>query len=52
VLSDFFVDAHAAVGHCPLLKRDVQRYRATFLPFELIPPSERARRLGGDAGRS
>jgi len=28
VLSDFFDEAHAAVGHCPLLARDVPRCRA------------------------
>ncbi len=35
VLSDFFIGAHAAVERCPLLTRDVQRYRACFPTIEL-----------------
>ena len=38
VLSDFFIGAHAAVARCPLLTRDVQRYRAYFPTIELIAP--------------
>ena len=38
VLSDFFIGAHAAVERCPLLTRDVQRYRAYFPTVELIAP--------------
>ena len=38
VLSDFFIGAHAAVARCPLLTRDVQRYRAYFPTVELIAP--------------
>jgi predicted nucleic acid-binding protein len=38
VLSDFFIGAHAAVARCPLLTRDVQRYRAYFPTVELITP--------------
>jgi len=38
VLSDFFIGAHAAVERCPLLTRDVQRYRTYFPTVELIAP--------------
>lgn len=38
VLSDFFIGAHAAVATCPLLTRDVQRYRAYFPTVEIIAP--------------
>ena len=38
VLSDFFIGAHAAVVRCPLLTRDVQRYRAYFPTVELLTP--------------
>jgi len=38
VLSDFFIGAHAAVERCPLLTRDVQRYRTHFPTVELIAP--------------
>jgi predicted nucleic acid-binding protein len=38
VLSDFFIGAHAAVARCPLLTRDVRRYRAYFPTVELIAP--------------
>ena len=38
VLSDFFIGAHAAVERCPLLTRDLQRYRAYFPTVELIAP--------------
>jgi len=38
VLSDFFIGAHAAVERCPLLTRDVQRYRAYFPTVELVAP--------------
>jgi hypothetical protein len=38
VLSDFFIGAHAAVERCPLLTRDVQRYRAYFPTVLLIAP--------------
>jgi hypothetical protein len=38
VLSDFFIGAHAAVARCPLLTRDVQRYRAYFPTVDIIAP--------------
>jgi predicted nucleic acid-binding protein len=38
VLPDFFVGAHAAVVHCPILTRDVARYRTYFPTVRLITP--------------
>lgn len=38
VLADFFIGAHAAVLGCPLLTRDVRRYRHYFPTIELIAP--------------
>ena len=38
VLSDFFIGAHAAVERCPLLTRDVRRYRAYFPTVEFVAP--------------
>jgi len=38
VLPDFFVGAHAAVAHCPILTRDVARYRTYFPTVPLITP--------------
>jgi len=38
VLPDFFVGAHAAVAHCPILTRDVARYRTYFPGVLLITP--------------
>jgi len=38
VLQLLFIGAHAAVASCPLLTRDVQRYRAYFPTVELIAP--------------
>ena len=38
VLPDFFVGAHAAVAHCPILTRDVARYRTYFPTVRLITP--------------
>ena len=38
VLPDFFVGAHAAVVHCPILTRDVARYRTYFPTVPLITP--------------
>ena len=38
VLPNFLIGAHAAVARCPLLTRDVRRYRAYFPTVELIAP--------------
>jgi predicted nucleic acid-binding protein len=38
VLADFFIGAHAAVLDCPVLTRDVQRYRSYFPGVTLIAP--------------
>jgi predicted nucleic acid-binding protein len=38
VLSDFFIGAHAAVEHLPLLTRDIRRYRSYFPTVNLIAP--------------
>ncbi len=38
VLADFFIGAHAAVLGCPLLTRDVQRYKNYFPSVKLITP--------------
>jgi predicted nucleic acid-binding protein len=38
VLPDFFVGAHAQVLGCPILSRDVRRYRTYFPDVELIAP--------------
>jgi predicted nucleic acid-binding protein len=39
VLSDFFIGAHAAVQHLPIVTRDVRRYRHYFPTVELIAPA-------------
>ena len=41
VLPDFFIGAHAQVLGCPLLTRDVRRYRTYFPDVELIAPDQR-----------
>ncbi len=38
VLADFFIGAHAQVIGCPVLTRDVRRYRTYFPDVELIAP--------------
>lgn len=38
VLSDFFIGAHAAVTHYPILTRDTRRYQSYFPSVVLIAP--------------
>lgn len=38
VLADFFIGAHAQALGCPVLTRDVRRYRTYFPAVELIGP--------------
>ena len=40
-LPDFYIGAHAAVGHLALLTRDAARYRSYFPKVEILAPSER-----------
>ena len=40
-LPDFFIGAHAAVEHLPLLTRDVRRFRTNFPALHLISPRGR-----------
>ena len=40
-LPDFFIGAHAAVEHLPLLTRDVRRLRTNFPSLHLISPRGR-----------
>jgi predicted nucleic acid-binding protein len=40
VLSDLFIGAHALVLDCPILTRDVRRYRTYFPDVELITPEQ------------
>ena len=42
VLADFFIGAHAAVATCPILTRDIQRYRSYFPTVRLITPTGKA----------
>ncbi len=37
-LPDFYIGAHAAIGHLALLARDVSRYRTCFPTVELLGP--------------
>ena len=39
VLGDFFIGAHAAVSHVPILTRDTQRYQTYFPTVRLIAPN-------------
>lgn len=38
VLADFFIGAHAAVSHVPILTRDTRRYRSYFPTVQLVAP--------------
>lgn len=38
ILPDFYIGAHAAVEKCPILTRDVKRFRTNFPTVELITP--------------
>ena len=38
VLPDFYIGAHAAVDKCPILTRDVKRFRTNFPTVKLITP--------------
>jgi predicted nucleic acid-binding protein len=40
VLADFFIGAHAAVSHYPLLTRDTRRYASYFADLKLIAPDQ------------
>lgn len=40
VLSDFFIGAHAAVMGCPILTRDIRRYKSHFPTVRLIMPDQ------------
>jgi predicted nucleic acid-binding protein len=41
VLPDFFIGAHAQALECPILTRDVRRYRTYFPDVSLITPQTR-----------
>jgi hypothetical protein len=38
-LPDFYIGAHAAIGHLALLTRDAARYRSYFPTIELLAPT-------------
>ena len=40
-LPDFYIGAHAAVGHLALLTRDTARYRSYFPKLEILAPPKR-----------
>lgn len=40
VLADFFIGAHAAVAHMPILTRDRRRYATYFPTVQLITPHQ------------
>jgi predicted nucleic acid-binding protein len=42
-LPDFYIGAHAAIGHLALLTRDAARYRSYFPRLELMSPSKRGK---------
>lgn len=39
ILADFFIGAHAAVSHLPLLTRDARKYKTYFPDIEVIAPA-------------
>jgi predicted nucleic acid-binding protein len=39
-LPDFYIGAHAAIGHLALLTRDAARYRSYFPRIEILAPGE------------
>ena len=41
-LPDFYIGAHAAIGHLALLTRDVARYRSYFPKVEILAPTKRS----------
>jgi hypothetical protein len=40
-LPDFYIGAHAAIGHLALLTRDAARYRSYFPKIEIFAPTQR-----------
>jgi hypothetical protein len=40
-LPDFYIGAHAAIGHLALLTRDPARYRTYFPKIEILAPTKR-----------
>jgi predicted nucleic acid-binding protein len=40
-LPDFYIGAHAAIGHLALLTRDAERYRSYFPKVEILAPARR-----------
>jgi hypothetical protein len=40
-LPDFYIGAHAAIGHLALLTRDAARYRSYFPTVEILAPTNR-----------
>jgi len=40
-LPDFYIGAHAAIGHLALLTRDAARYRSYFPKIEILAPTKR-----------
>jgi predicted nucleic acid-binding protein len=40
-LPDFYIGAHAAIGHLALLTRDAARYRTYFPTLEILAPTKR-----------
>ena len=40
-LPDFYIGAHAAIGHLALLTRDAARYRSYFPTIDILAPTKR-----------